>query len=167
LLDAQGVKRNPLKRPPLTERQILVLADAFFKTHRHWPYRDSGPIAELPGETWSTIDRALRRGSRGLPPGSSLASLLNRHRAIFGGRSRRPRRIPAAKRLRLDQIVAWGKAYFRRRGVFPNRDSGMIAEAASLKWSTVDAALKHGNRGLPGGSSLAKLCGDRRRRKGK
>lgn len=144
---------------------ILSLADAFFDTHDHWPYPDSGAIGELPGETWATIDRALQRGLRGLRSGSSLSSFLNKHRAIFGGRTRRPKRIPEAKRLRIDQIIAWGRAHYLRKGVFPNRDSGMIVGVAGLKWSAVDAALKHGNRGLPGGSSLANLFGGRRKRR--
>lgn len=165
LLDARGVKRNSQRRPALTEVQILALADAFFKTHGHWPYLDSGEIAELPGETWKTLDRALQRGLRGLPPGLPLASFLNKHRGIFGGRTRRLPRTREAKRLRLEQIVAWGRAYHRRQGLFPNRASGPIAGSGGLNWGAVDSALKRGNWGLPGGSSLAKLFGDRRRQR--
>lgn len=163
LLDSRGVKRNPQRRPSLTVRQVLALADRFYKTHGHWPYLDSGPINGLPGETWRAIDKALRRGSRGLPGGLTLAGLLNKHRGIFDGRSRRLPRVPESKRLRLEQIAQWGRAYFRRHGVFHNRDSGPIAGSGGLNWSTVDSALKRGSRGLASGSSLAKLFGDRRR----
>lgn len=162
LLDCRGVKRNYQRRAPLTVTQVLALADAFFKSHGHWPYRDSGPIEKMPGETWMAIDKALRRGSRGLPSGKTLAGLLNQHRGIFGGHSRRSKRIPDSQRLLTEQILAWGKAYFASHGVFPNRDSGPIAALDGLKWSAVDAALKHGSRGLTGGSSLAALFGDRR-----
>ncbi len=164
LLDRHGVKRNPLNRPALTVKQVLALADAFFKSHGHWPYRDSGPIDELPGETWRTIDKALRRGSRGLPGGRTLAGMLNEHRGIFAGRSRRLKRTAESQRLRLEQIAAWGQAYLKRHGIFPNRHSGPIAGSLGLKWSAVDSALKSGCRGLPGGSSLASLFGDRRKR---
>ena len=85
----QVSENNPLNRPALTVNQILTLAHAFFKSHGHWPYRDSGAIDELPGETWKTINKALQRGSRGLPAGKTLAGLLNQHRGIFVGRSRR------------------------------------------------------------------------------
>jgi hypothetical protein len=165
LLDNHGVKRNPQKRPPLTIKKILESADAFHRSHGHWPFRDSGPIEGLPGETWATIDRALSRGLRGLAPGKPLATLLNEHRGIFGGRTRRLPRVRRKARLQLDQIRAWGKAYRRRHGVLPNRNSGPIADSGGLKWSTLDSALKAGNRGLPAGSSLAKLFGDRRNRK--
>jgi hypothetical protein len=74
-------------------------------------------------------------------------------------------RPDTAKRLQVAQIVAWGKAYYRRHGIHPNRDSGPIDGAPGLKWSTVDSALKSGSRGLKGGSSLARLFGDRRRRR--
>jgi len=74
-------------------------------------------------------------------------------------------RIPESKQLRLEKIVAWGRAYFKLSGVFPNRDSGPIVGSGGLKWSTVDSALKHGSRGLRAGSSLAKLFGDRRRQR--
>ena len=107
------------------------------------------------------IDKALRRGSRGLPGGRTLAAFLNRHRGIFGGRSRRLPRVLESKRLRLEQVVEWGKAYLERHGIHPNRDSGPIAGVKGLKWSTIDSALKHGSRGLSAGSSLAKLFGDR------
>jgi hypothetical protein len=162
LLDARGVKRNPLNRPHLTVRQILAAADAFFRAHGHWPYLDSGAIAGLPGESWKTVDKALRRGSRGLPKKTTLASLLNKHRSIFSGRSRRLPRLREDKRLRLEQIIEWGNACCKRTGTFPRRDSGLIAGSGELKWSTVDSALKRGSRGLPGGSSLAKLFGTRR-----
>jgi hypothetical protein len=35
--------------------------------------------------------------------------------------------------------------------------SGVVAAAPVLNWGLVDAALRYGNRGLPGGSSLARV----------
>jgi hypothetical protein len=162
LLDKKGVKRNSQKRPRLTVTQILELADAFHQKHGYWPFCDSGPIGDLPGETWATIDRALSRGLRGLPAGKPLATLLNERRGIFGGRTRRLPRVPRTPPLQLDQIREWGAAYRKRHGIFPNRSSGAVANSGGLKWSTIDSALKHGSRGLAAGSSLAKLFGDRR-----
>jgi hypothetical protein len=162
LLASRGVKRNPQKLPPFTVSQVLALADQFFSSSGHWPYPNSGPIDDLPNETWMAINKALERGSRGLPAGWKLPSFLDKHRRIYGNRSRRPKRIPESQRLHLEQILAWGQAYFKRHGVFPNRDSGPIAGSGNLKWSTIDSALKSGSRGLEGGSSLARLFGDRR-----
>jgi hypothetical protein len=108
-------------------------------------------------EKWMGIDTALRHGLRGLPGGSSLPDFLNEHRDLFRGKSRRPKTIHDSERLYVNRILAWGKAHHRRTGVWPNRDSGSVAGVPNLKWSAIDAALKAGNRGLPGGSSLAKL----------
>lgn len=163
LLDSQGIKRNP-RNHPLTEKQVLAWADEFFHSHGYWPFRDSGVIDGSSGETWFTINKAFMRGQRGLSR-TTLVVFLEKHRGILGGKTRRPRRIPESKRLRLEQIAAWGKAYRRRHGIFPNRHSGSIPDVEGLKWSAIDSALKSGSRGLLGGSSLAKLFGDRRFRK--
>ncbi len=165
LLARRGVKRNPQGLPPFSVNEVLLLADQFFKSRGHWPYRNSGPIDGLPSETWMAIDKALQRGSRGLPAGWTLSSFPNTHRGIYGGRSRRSRRIRESKHLSMEQIVAWGKSHFRRHRIYPNRDTGQIAGSGGLKWSTVDSALKSGSRGLPGGCSLARLFGSRRVRK--
>ena len=162
LLAARGVKRNPQRLPRLAPAQILDWADAFFQAHGHWPYRESGPIVESAGETWLSLHKALQRGSRGLAGKSTLAAFLNAHRGIFRGKSRRPKRLNESKRLRIDQIVAWGKAHRLQTGNWPNRDSGPIPKSG-LNWSAVDSALKCGSRGLSGGSSLAKLFGGRRK----
>jgi hypothetical protein len=103
------------------------------------------------------IDRALRYGRRGLPGELSLPKFLNKHRNLFKGKSRRPKTIQESQRLRIAEIVAWGNEHVCRTGRWPNRNSGPVRGVHGLKWSIVDDALKRGNRGLPGGSSLAKL----------
>ncbi len=79
LLARRRGARNPKRLPPLTQKQILAWARSFFKTEARWPSNRSGPIVQSPGDTWRTIDDALRKGSRGLPGGSSLAKLLRKH----------------------------------------------------------------------------------------
>jgi hypothetical protein len=64
------------KCPPLTVEQILAWADAHYPRTGTWPQAGSGPVADAPGENWSAIDYALRRGYRGLPGDSSLSWLL-------------------------------------------------------------------------------------------
>jgi hypothetical protein len=63
----------------LTVEQILAWADAYRERTGSWPTRESGPVADAPGETWKKIDTALYDGFRGLPGGDSLPRLLRRH----------------------------------------------------------------------------------------
>ncbi len=70
---------NHLARPLLTTEQILAWADAHHQRTGYWPKSDSGTINGDDSETWSAINHALRKGSRGLPGGASLCaySLMN------------------------------------------------------------------------------------------
>jgi hypothetical protein len=79
LANERGV-RNHLDLPPLTEKEILKWADAHKKRTGSWPKQKSGPILDAPGETWTSIDRALLQGRRGLRGRSSLARLIKEHR---------------------------------------------------------------------------------------
>lgn len=64
--------------------------------------------------------------------------------------------------LRIRQIVAWADAHHQQSGAWPQRKSGEVADAPWETWPGIDAALKAGCRGLPGGSSLARLLLERR-----
>ena len=80
LLSEQRGLRNPQRLPDLSAPQILAWADAFRARTGQWPKLDSGPIPEVPGETWNSVERALRRGVRGLAGRSRLSLLLAQHR---------------------------------------------------------------------------------------
>jgi hypothetical protein len=80
LLARKCGKRNPQRLPNLTIEQILEWADRYREEHGRWPTHSSGPILGTNGETWRTVNGALRKGTRGLPGGSSLAQLLAEHR---------------------------------------------------------------------------------------
>ena len=67
--------RNHLDLPPLSIEQVLIWADAHFKSKGRWPNQSSGHVTGTE-ETWGGIYNALRRGRRGLPGGSSLSKLL-------------------------------------------------------------------------------------------
>jgi hypothetical protein len=71
--------RNRVNLPQLTNARILAWADAHYHRTGTWPTRQSGAIVDAPGETWSGVELALRRGHRGLPGGSSLGLLLRRY----------------------------------------------------------------------------------------
>jgi hypothetical protein len=73
-------KRRGVVRDPLTVPQILAWADAYHERTGEWPMTTSGRVEGTARETWCAIDRALRRGSRGLTGGSSLSALLIRDR---------------------------------------------------------------------------------------
>ena len=66
--------------PKLTVEMILAWAIEHRRRTGAWPAIRSGPIRKAPGENWKRIDGALRNGSRGLRPGSSLAKLINKRR---------------------------------------------------------------------------------------
>ena len=72
-------------RPRLTLELILAWADAHRERTGEWPVVTSGAVHGVVGETWIAIDRALRRGSRGLPGGSSLPKLLDEQQFHHGG----------------------------------------------------------------------------------
>jgi hypothetical protein len=162
LLAANGIKHNPKALPRLSVSQILNWADAFFQRHGYWPLRDSGPVAGVRLESWLGIDTALRCGLRGLSRSVSLAQFLNKHRNLFRGKTRRPKIIRESERLTMEMITAWGRAFRRRTGRWPNRNAGPVAEFPGMKWSAVNAALEQGHRGLPGGSSLARVFAGKR-----
>ena len=82
LLAERRAVRNPSRLPPLTITQIVECADAVHAHTGHWPSAESGPIAEMPGETWQAVQAALSEGLRGLAGGSSLAQLLVQNRGM-------------------------------------------------------------------------------------
>jgi hypothetical protein len=154
LLAAQRGARNRADLPRLTVRTVLAWADDHFHRTGDWPCRESGPVACAPGEKWANVDAALVQGLRGLPGGSSLARLLARHRRAVNLADR-----PA---LSEGQVLAWADAHRRRTGGWPTRSAGPIPGSSGDTWLAVDTALHRGTRGLPGGSSLARLLAERR-----
>jgi len=146
--------RNRVSLPRLSRRRILAWADAYHQRTGHWPTAESGPILECPDETWGRMDEALRKGWRGVRGSSSLARLLEQHRA---------------KRNHLDlpplthrQILAWADSHHGRTGDWPNVRSGSVLDAPGERWDLIDNALRQGHRGLAGGSSLRQLLVKRR-----
>src|SRR5712692_3190513 len=87
--------------------------------------------------------------------GSSLAELL-----VIERGARKRWHVP---RITCKQILKWADAHHRRTGVWPIRDSGPIVDAPGENWLGINMALYLGQRGLPGGSSLAKLLHGNRR----
>jgi hypothetical protein len=153
LAERRGV-RTLHNAPPLTERKIVRLVDAFHRATGTWPLRTSGFIEGQTGETWAAIHAALSGGSRGLPGGSSLAQLLQKYRGV-----RNKSRLP---RLSKQRILHWADEHRRQTGEYPNAESGPILGAPGETWKAVQMALVQGLRGLPGGTSLAKFLQEHR-----
>ena len=120
---------------PLHRRAILRSARAHRRRTGHWPTRNSGPITEAPGETWSAVNAALTSGCRGLPAGWTLAGLLAAPQPVPPDSTRR--------RFTVRHILAWADAYHTRTGAWPDARSGPIAERPGETWRNVDQALAH------------------------
>jgi hypothetical protein len=152
------MKRRKKRRPPafraprLTERQILDWIDAWRRRTGTWPKRRSGTIPGTLGETWIKVCTALRCGLRGLPGGSSLTRLLEERRGVRNDKHLPPYTIAG--------IVAWARQHHRVQGSWPTEKSGSIRAAPGETWIAVTSALRNGGRGLPGGSSLARVLAE-------
>ena len=138
----------------LTIARILAWADAFHATNGRWPIAARVPVFEAPGETWDGIDRALRRRERGLSGGFSLARLLAERRGAGKPMESAP--------LRIEKILVWADAYHAAHGRWPIAAPVPVAEAPEESWDRIDQALRRGERGLSGGSSLVGLLAERR-----
>lgn len=145
----QRKKRLCPQPPQLTVTQILAWADKHHERTGEWPVRASGVVRATRGERWGNIHMSLSRGNRGLPGGITLAQLLERERSVPN--------VKNQPRFTKKQILEWADAHFGRTGNWPIQRSGIIPEAPNETWLTVDASLRTGLRGLPGGDSLAAL----------
>lgn len=141
-----------LNAAPLTVDWILARADEYYAAHGEWPLQASGPI-DGTDETWVAVDCALRAGRRGLPGGSSLRKLLEEHRGV------KPRRV--TKQLTIEWVLARMDEHHGAKEEWPRTGSGPIGDTG-LTWSAVNSALSDGCRGLPGGTTLAKLLTEHR-----
>jgi hypothetical protein len=154
VLAEQRGARNVYTTHPLTVAQILAWADAHHAATGRWPITSSGKVEGAPGETWGAINKALCEGRRGLAGNTTLARLLAAHRGheALNGR-------PA---LTVEQVLAWADAHHATHERWPVEDSGAVEAAPRETWGAISQALLYGRRGLPAGSSLARLLDERR-----
>jgi hypothetical protein len=75
--------------------------------------------------------------------------------------------MPARPPLSVEVILRWADAHRRRTGRWPSADSGFVHRVPGQTWQAVNRALAAGSRGLPGGSSLARLLAERRGKRNK
>jgi hypothetical protein len=140
-----------MRRPDLSIKQILAWLDDFHERTGRWPMRKDHRL-RIPGglgDTWCAITLALQKGLRSLPGGSSLAKLVAEQRGA------KHRLYPPD--LSLKQLLQWAHAHRRRTGAWPTTTSGTIPGTGGETWIAVQNALRHGKRGLAGGTTLARV----------
>jgi hypothetical protein len=147
--DPRARRRGGRSRPPMTIRQILAWVDEHRRLTGRWPLSTSKPKGLPIGETWGAIQSALGKGLRGLEGGSTLAQLLAEHRGLRGP-------------LTPERILAWVDAHHAATGQWPKHTSGRVRGVDGENWRAIDYALLLGRRGLPAGSSLARLLAESR-----
>lgn len=143
------------KTPRLTITEIKRWAKSHLDRTGKWPGRDSGPVIGGPDISWSTIDRWLRRGGRGLQGGSSLSELIR----SSGGQQNLRRREPGLSK---KKILEWADSHRDLTGQWPDRDSGPVRQAPHITWATIDKRLRYGGLNLNGGTTLTRLLREHR-----
>ena len=108
----------------------------------------------VPDEIWHAVDAALKYGRRGLPGGSSLRELFDR--------SLDPAALGIRPELTVEQVLAWADAHRTATGRWPTATSGPVDGVPGEKWVNLQVALRHGRRGLPRGTNLARLIAEHR-----
>jgi hypothetical protein len=143
--------RYNMSDPSFSIEQIMAWADAHHARTLEWPLSTSGLVRGGGGVSWSGLDKALRMGRGGLPGGSSLFQLLAQERGV------RHHTL-----LTEEEILGWADAHHARTGRWPAANSGPVFDAPEEIWSHLNTALGLGHRGLPGGTSIARLLVERR-----
>lgn len=98
--------------------------------------------------------RPGRRGSAQTPPRPLHGGIQGLHNSYLC-------RFDQGPDLTIRQILQWAEAHHRRAGRWPSQMSGPVRGVAGERWGNIQSALYKGSRGLPGGSSLAKLLDQR------
>ena len=70
-------------------------------------------------------------------------------------------RINPHRPFTVDEVLAWADVYHARHGTWPTERSGTVPESG-VNWKSINNSFKHGTRGLPGGTSLAKFLKEHR-----
>src|SRR5262245_12877322 len=147
--------RNKKRPPPLSINLILDWADRHRARTGKWPTVSSGPLVDVPEESWIGLDRALVLGTRSLKPGNTLARLLFRHRGVSNAN-----RPPS---LTLEQILRWADAHHPRTGQWPHSGSGPVVGPAGENWKLISETLAQCTRNVPKGWTLTRLLHEKRR----
>jgi hypothetical protein len=131
------------------------------------PGTDEAPEAQTDELPQSGAGAALEAPADNPPPGATAAkerrrlpsrTTINRLWSQLRGIYRNPNFVP----LSVPLILAWADRFHARYGRWPSAASGLIDDYPRDTWAAINAALDGGHRGLPGGSSLARLLAQER-----
>jgi hypothetical protein len=111
-------------------------------------------VREAPDMTWATVDSNLKRGGPNLPGGSSLIHFLRDQFGVWSSRG--------SRRLSYALIIKWADEHYARTGKWPIVMAGKIHRHPQETWAAINEALRHGRRGLPGGTTLSQLLIEQR-----
>jgi len=149
LFEAHRGVHNQRSYPKLSIEQILEWMDDHHARTGEWPNKKSGTVQACPPRKWKSIDNALSSGLQGDCPPTTLVQLAVTRRG--------KKDVRAVPPFSIDQITGWMTAYAGRHGKYPSAQAGSIEEAPGELWHRVESALILGQRGLPGGQTLATL----------
>jgi superfamily II DNA or RNA helicase len=143
--------------PPVRDYETASLTEADVQEalQQHYDARGATPrkgSASSPlGMSWEVLDRYLRKGGRGLGPGSSLAKQV----VIF----HKSKGLPVKEALRpltYAQIHKAIRVYVSEKGQPPRRNSPGTVSLIGISWPALENLLKRGGRGLSRKSTVAK-----------
>jgi len=167
------IKNNFVDDRALSETQIVKwLATTIEKTGKIpsildqdvWTKNSNSDFEVVDGETWVSIDSAIRGKTRGLskngqPIASSLADLKKKHGFVED------------KSLSENQIIAWILSTYKKTGKYPSMadndvwteiSNGNFILVQDESWSKIDSALNNKQRGLvkPDNTAIAESLAD-------
>ncbi len=138
-----------LKKPPLDEKAIETAAFEHLHAYGKVPSNSSRePLSGLPGESWSAIDEAGRKGQRGLAKGRTVTEIVSAVRQEY-------------QRLTLlteEKILGAAREFFREHRSIPKKHSVAPVPGSPFdSWKKIDTAGRFGLRGLERGRTLSKI----------
>lgn len=145
-------------RSDLADDTIIQWIEEYKQRHGRFPTHQSGDVEPSMSTdepiTWQGVNGCLSNGFRGQEPGQSLASFIAKHFGIINGTNR--------KTYTPELILEWAEHFYKANGYYPTKrsgavDYGIIDGYSETSWSSIDACLRRGRLGLPGGDSLHKL----------
>jgi hypothetical protein len=135
----------------LTEDEILSWADLFKSKYGHYPTQNSPRIPEMQGNTWATIDAAMRVQGRGLRQKGGLSQFLGQKRGYV------PANGKSMSDISLDEIIDHMVRFRNKFHRWPTYSDQSLDGSSSEKWSNINSILSRGGRGLRGRLSLLRL----------
>lgn len=147
-----GLRRSLLgriKKTPLDETGIVRAALEHLHTYGKVPTKSSRePLAGLPGESWSAIDEAGRKGHRGLVKGRTVTEIVS------------PVREEHRRRTLLteEKILGDAREFFQEHRSLPKKCSAAPVPGSPFdSWKRIDTAGSFGLRGLERDRTLSKI----------